>query len=239
MKGTQLCSRFSRITNQLNYCGPSEAHKTFAEHIKTGIKEEETRNMLSKFEGLYPYLRFIAKKHSLDPFDFKVVEAYWIGNELLDIFTREDYQEFLSDLGKAGLPERYVQESRKRMPANAIPHHTFHVLFVGVGRVTQSVPTNLESMQNCMASWGEVLGVHDGAVRVKGPFLKAENGKFILSITERSTKYNPNLIQPKIGDWVAMHWGECAHILTKTQLENLQKYTNRVIESVNSAPSSS
>jgi len=214
------------------------AHAAFVEHIKTGENETQIREMLSKFEGLYPYLQFIASKHKLDPFDFKVIEAYWLGNELLDSFTREDYQNFLPELEKRGLPQKYSKEAKERMPEGAIPHHTFHVLFVGVGRVTGTVPTNLESMQKCMATWGEVTETGQDTVLVKGPvLLKSE--KFILQEKEYQVKYRKEIMQPKKGDHIAMHWGECAHELSPEQLDNLKKYTERVIEAVNSTLSNS
>ncbi len=227
MNGVELCCKFSNITNRLNYCGPSHAHQCFARFMQSGEGEKEVRELLGKFEGLFPYLQFIAKKHDLEPFDYRVVEAYWLGNELLDVFTAEDFKAFLPELGKRGLPAKVVSQLRENVPAGAFPHHTFNVLFVGVGQITGSVPTTLENMQNCMASWGEVVA----PLKVKGPVLNVLNGRYVLSDTEREVKF---AVSPKIGDKVAMHWGECVHILNPRQYENLQKYTEKVISAVNS-----
>ncbi|VVB81405.1 Uncharacterised protein [uncultured archaeon] len=224
MNGTELCCRFSGITNSLNYCGPSDAHRTFARFMQAGEGEREVQELLSRFEGLFPYLQLIAKKHNLQPFDYRVVEAYWLGNELLDAFTVDDFRSFLPELGKRGLP--IVRQLQEKVPEGAIPHHTFNVLFVGVGQITGSVPTTLENMQNCMASWGEVISPS----AVKGSVLIKNNG-YSLSEAERTVRFG--LVHPKIGDKVAIHWGECVHILNQQQYENLQKYTEKVIRAVN------
>ncbi len=227
MNGVELCCRFSNITNRLNYCGPSDAHQCFARFMQTGEGEKEVQDLLCKFEGLFPYLQLIAKKHNLSPFDSKVVEAYWLGNELLDSFTAEDFKSFLPELGKRGLPAKVVSKLQEKVPVGAFPHHTFNVLFVGVGRITGSVPTTLQNMQNCMASWGEVVA----SSKVRGPVLNVKDDRYVLEDGERTVKYG---VEPKIGDKVAVHWGECVHILNQHQYENLQKYTEKVIRAVNS-----
>lgn len=234
MNGPELCCRFSRVTNKLNYCGPLKAHETFLEFFKTKQNEQKIKELLSKFEGLYPYLKFISSKHNLDPFDYKVIEAYWLGNELLDAFSKEDYASFLPELEKRGLPAKITKQLQSTLPKYAVPHHTFHVLFVGVGRVTGSVPATLENMQKCMASWGTVLESDENQIKIKGPTLEQTKNKFLIKETERTVFYQKQLIQPNTQDTVAMHWNECVHILNKEQAENLEKYTKKIIEAVNS-----
>ena len=98
MNGIQLGARFSLATNRLRYCGPADAEAHFLRTISEGTDSEATADALSQFEALSPYLRAIAAKHGRDPFDFDVVEAYWIGNDLLDSFTREDFRAILAEL---------------------------------------------------------------------------------------------------------------------------------------------
>lgn len=236
MNGIRLCCGFSRVTNQRKYCGPKEAYKQMADFLRTEKGQDEVSSLLSQFEGLYPYLQLIAQKHGLSPFDDGVIEAYWLGNELLDAFSSEDYLAFFPELVKKGLPRQFVANLERCMPLGAIPHHTFHVLFIGVGRVTGSVPTNLASMKQCMATWGEVLHVGSSDLLVKGPLLQQQNSKFSLSShVEYTVSYEPSLFQPKEKDMVAMHWGECACILNIQQYENLKYYTQKVIALVNSS----
>ena len=240
MTGTRLCCSFSRIPSQKNYCGPTSAHKELAEFVRTGQNEGRVQELLSKFEGLHPYLCFIAERHNLKPFDYRVVEAYWIGNDLLDVFGRDDFKQLIPELEKRGLPGSYANRLREKIPIGAIPHHSFHVLFVGVGQLTGRLQTTLENMLNCMLSWGEVISVDQNTAVVSGPVLRYNNNKFEMSMNGgRVVSYDPALIQPKQGDMIAVHWNECAYILGREQLQNLRKYTNFVIEAVNSAPSSS
>jgi len=147
MKSTQLCCRFSIIPNKLSFCGPSNCYKTFTKHLKNNNNEQEIKDLLTKFEGLYPYLQLIAEKHNLSPFDYKVIEAYWLGNELLDAFTNKDLKKFFPELHKRGLPSSIVEKLIKRVSKDALPMHTYNVLFVGVGQITNSVPTTLINMQ--------------------------------------------------------------------------------------------
>lgn len=227
MNGVKLCCEFSGIPNKLEFCGPIKSFEVFADFLKTGNKEQEVRDLLTKFEGLYPYLKLIADKHSLDPFDERVVEAYWIGNELLDSFTIDDLKRFLPRLE---LPEKLTIDLQDRVPV-ALPCHLFNVLFVGVGRITGSVPTNVENMQKCMISWGKVIEVNDEII-VSGPVLEW-NGKYVLSEKRRAIS---SLVKPKVGDWIAIHWNEIVHILSDKQVENLEKYTRKIIAAVNAQP---
>ncbi|MCX6708394.1 MAG: DUF6390 family protein, partial [Candidatus Woesearchaeota archaeon] len=78
-------------------------------------------------------------------------------------------------------------------------------------------------------SWGEVVAPST----VRGPVLNVKDDRYVLEDKERSVKYGVG-INPKIGDKVAVHWGECVHILNQHQYDNLQKYTEKVIKAVNS-----
>ncbi len=239
ISGSALCCGFSGIVNKLNYCGPDQAYLEFAQFLQNGGDESKIRKHLSNFQGLYPYLSLIANKHGLDPFDRRVVEAYWMGNELLDVFTREDYVRFMPELGKRGLPQSHVTWCQENLPEGAIPHHTFHVLFVGVGRVTGSVPTILPSMQNCMASWGRVVELDTDKATIEGPFLNQVSGRYTLeNITRRSVSFQPELQHLKPDMMVAAHWGSVAAVLEQRQYQNLIRYTTRIIEIVNQAPRS-
>src|SRR3989304_5557246 len=84
MNGVQLCARFSLATTRLRYCGPEDADSILYQTVVKATDTGAARTALEKFEALLPYLEAIARKHGLDPFDRDVVEAYWVGNELLE-----------------------------------------------------------------------------------------------------------------------------------------------------------
>jgi len=49
-----------------------------------GGKQEGLRHVAARFEGAWPYLQLIAACNGIgEPLDRRVVEAYWVGNELL------------------------------------------------------------------------------------------------------------------------------------------------------------
>jgi len=77
---------------RLGLCGPIEKSKTDLISGFANAKEKNIEKVKSVFVKTFPmvkYLKMIAKKHNLDVFDKKVVEAYWIGNHLLDDFFKE------------------------------------------------------------------------------------------------------------------------------------------------------
>ena len=228
MNGTLLCCEFANTPNLLKQCGPVESYHVLNNYILTKKNPKDIQKLLTKFESLYPYLQLIAGKHGLHPFDDRVAEAYLFGNELLDVFTAKDYRDFLPKLGERGLPDFMVKGLQKLVPEGALPYHAFHVFFVKF-QVTRKVSKTLENMVDCMVSWGEIIAPST----VRGPVLNVRDDRYVFEEKERSVKYGVG-VEPKIGDKVAVHWGECVHILNQRQYENLQKYTEKVISAVNS-----
>jgi hypothetical protein len=230
MNGAKLCSEFARPPNKKRFCGAESAYQAFVNCIKG--REEGIQQLITTFPAMYPYLSLIAKKYALNPLDHAVVEAYWIGNELLDSFTSEDYHELLTELGKRGLTKQSVDSLKEKIPKQFIPHHSFHVLYVGVGKVV-GIPTTIESIRDCIVSWGEVYKVENEKLLIKGVVLQENNGKFELHNQDREIDYSADLIKPKLRDIVAIHWNECVHILDKSEQSRLENYTKQVIELVN------
>ena len=237
MNGTLLCSMFAKVPHLMGGCGPqgetarADAQEILNSYIKTGENESGTQELLSQFHGLFAYLNMISEKYNLAPFDDEVAEAYWFGNELLEDFTPADYHSFLGSLGKYGLLPSEVERLQKKVPLGAIPHHTFHVLFVDVGRVDvkNRTPETLEKILQCAITWGKVTNVSKDSVRVNGPVLKVEDKRYVLSPMERKVLYDPNFVNPKVGDDVALHFNKCIYVLNECELKNLKNYTEHVI----------
>ncbi|MBR9699165.1 hypothetical protein GOV09_01770 [Candidatus Woesearchaeota archaeon] len=234
MKGIELCLRFSYITNKLRFCGPEEAQKHFLTYLENKDNTSEVEDSLEKFEGLWPYLHAIASKHGLDEFDYKVIEAYWIGNELLDSFSDDDMKNIVVALMKRGLPKSIGESVISKMPSGFFPHHNFNVFYVGVGNITGAVEATLQNMDNCRVGWGEVVEVGDSLI-VKTQSLKKDE-KFFLSEEEtKNIVYLKEMLPTvKKGDIVALHWGFAPYILTSEQLENLKRYNQKIIDVLNS-----
>ncbi len=239
MDGFQLAARFSLATNRLQYCGPSDAEPVLYRAIVEGQGRAAAETALSRFEALFPYLEAIGRKHGLDPFDHEVVEAYWIGNALLDAFDRDDFRSILGSLSRRGLPPFVARELERNLPERPIPHHVFHVAFVGVGAVTGHVPTTLANLEACRPAGADVREISSGQLLVAQPFVEVRSGSLALgSPRSRHVAYDPRMLpEVAVGDRLAIHWGWAALSLEGTQARRLDQYTRRSLEAANAAPS--
>lgn len=239
MDGVQLSARFSIATNRLSYCGPADAEPAlYAAIVAKNGATDRARPALRGFEALLPYLELIGAKHGLEPFDHRVVEAYWIGNSLLDAFRREDFPALLTALSRRGLPRSVRERLLEHLPREPIPHHMFHVGFVGVGAVTGHVPTTLANMESCRPAWATVMQAGPSS-RLRLSRSTLELGQGNLGIGPERTEelaYDPKVI-PEVapGDEVAVHWGWPALRLSGEQSRALRVYTRRSLEAVNEA----
>ena len=237
MDGVALCARFSIATNRLQYCGPADAEPVLYRAITENADLARAREALRRFEALNPYLEAIGAKHGLDPLDERVVEAYWIGNELLDAFEPADFVPLLESLVRRGLPRSTAGRLLEYLPAHPIPHHVFHVAFVGVGEVTGHVETTLTNMEACRPAWARVEGIQGRTLRLSGPSLKVAHAQLSThGEVSRSLPYDPAIL-PGLGtgDWVVVHWNHPALQLSSSMRESLQRYTEASLAAANEA----
>src|SRR6476661_11111120 len=122
--------RYAFMPNQLRYCGGDDNRTIFQYGVEQTV-DDGLRPLLKKFTGALPYLQLIARSNGIaDPFDDRVVEAYWIGNELLDgVEVRRLYDSLKERFGKQ-LSPRMLEMVAGKAPAGAHPHHSFHVFDV-------------------------------------------------------------------------------------------------------------
>jgi hypothetical protein len=237
MDGVALGARFSLATNRLNYCGPADAEPALYRAITEGTHLAEAGEALLRFEALQPYLELIGEKHGLSPLDERVVEAYWIGNELLEAFDRSDLRALLEKLVRRGLPRSIARRLAEHLPEGAIPHHVFHVSFVGVGAVTGHVETTLANMEACRPASAEVTAVKGTRLTLRHPTLRNEGGSLQLGPpSERELPFDPRVLPGvAVGDSVALHWNWPALRLSPAQREALERYTARSLLAANRA----
>jgi hypothetical protein len=88
MDGLELAARFSASPNSLCYCGKKTFFKAFMQYLKNK-QTKNLENEMKKFKAHYEYLKLISSENNLPLFDKKVVEAFWIGNELLENVRKE------------------------------------------------------------------------------------------------------------------------------------------------------
>jgi len=232
MDGVRLAARFSLPTNRLRYCGPTEGPPILERAISEGEGLAEARSVIERFESVTPYLNAIARRDGRDPFDARVVEAYWIGNELLEGFTRAEFRGILDTLQRRGMPRGIAARLAAGLPETPIPHHAFHVTYVGVGVVTGHVPTTLDNMDRCRPSWGRVVRVKGRLAQALRPTLELRDGVLGWGPPERlyfevDPRFLPGL---QVDDWVAFHWRWPVVILEPRQLAKLREFTARAFQ---------
>lgn len=232
--GLKLAVRYSLPSCQLGFCGPRDqaSQKTlydFASGKK--VSEEKVRKILEKFEAMCPYLRLIASSNGLeDPFDEQVVKALWIGNKLLDKVKVEDlHQLIITDFTQPGLlSKEETEKCAAQIPEGVVPHHSFHVLFLGsiTGRV------NLTGVLKdlCRIGWGKVTEVKSGKLKVKSKPLVLGEKMWLGKEIEKEVEWDERIVpEIKESDWVSFHWGQVCERLSKEDVVNLERYTKKTI----------
>ncbi|MGI8829470.1 MAG: DUF6390 family protein, partial [Candidatus Limnocylindria bacterium] len=128
--GTLRFVRYAFMPNRLQYCGGDD-NRTLLQYATEGVTDGGLTPLLRRFTGAMPYLELIARANGIaDPFDRRVVDAYWIGNSLLErVEVRELYDDMLARFGSR-LNGRMREIVLGKAPAGARPHHSFHVLDV-------------------------------------------------------------------------------------------------------------
>ena len=224
LTGPQRFARFAYPPNALGYCGPGNSDDLL--HLATVQPEEELIHLARAFEGAFPYLELLAgANRRTDPLDPDVVEAYWIGNALLEKVST-------ADLGRS-VDERFRRRAGRRWGdlAEGVPagcaNHSFHVLSVSpwVGLLRGGlIDEPLGIIDDCRISWGTVMSVD-------GQNLVVERSPLIWSID--GLDYGPSvpakiqaLVPCEIGDVVAIHWGWACERLDARQVAWLRHVTN-------------
>lgn len=230
--GLRRCSRYAFGPNRLHYCGP-DANRELKELIEKDGDRFGIAYLLQQFKTLFPYLKKIAAVSSIqDPFDERVVEAYWLGNALLYNFEKRAMFNFLADDLRVKDKMRTKDFSRlaEKIGQRAVPHHSFHVLNVWDQKGHSDKLVDLERMGECIITSGKVLQVNGPEITVSTEPLVYENGKLALgaSVQKKITRqleaeYDIEQISP--GQIVSIHWSVPCEVITLKQAENLKKYT--------------
>ena len=82
--GPELFCRYAQPPNLLGYCGPDDNDGLSAVAGGLALPFEEVRRLALAFDGAWPYLELLGGLTGRDPLAAAVVEAYWVGNRLLD-----------------------------------------------------------------------------------------------------------------------------------------------------------
>lgn len=218
------------MPNRLGYCGPDQNSLLFQYGV-AGEADPGLPPVLTKFLGPLPYLRTIASAAGIaDIFDDRVVEAYWIGNSLLDQVNARELDTTLRARFGRELSPKLMEMVAGKVPQGARPHHSFHVFDVWrqVGRLEGNV---LATMDNCRISVGRVRSVDGANVRVDRQPLMLRNGKLAMgaatsTMTQRLVDGQGFVHELSPGDLVSLHWGWVCEKISDRQAHALERYTS-------------
>jgi len=226
--GIPLFIRYAFMPNHLGYCGGRE-NELLLERAATGQAGPALTPLLKQFTGAAPYLRAIAAANGIgDPFDRRVVEAYWLGNDLLRNVSAGDLYQTLDERFGRHLPAKLREQVLRKPPEGAKPFHFFHV--VDVYRHLERETVGMAAMENCRISWGRVKAVEGAALTVDRAPLVWRDGKLTLgeAVPERVLRSVDGLgfvDSVSVGDWVSIHWGWACEALDERRLRALQRWT--------------
>lgn len=232
MDGLLRCSRYAFGPNRLHYCGPDANQELFS-YLDHEIADAGLAQLLKGFQTMYPYLRLIADANNIrDAFDEQVVEAYWIGNELLDHVQIQKFYTHLRDEQRLGkrMGWETVNVLGEKIVHGAVPHHSFHVLEVWRRTGHQGNEVTLESMDSCRISWGKVTKVDGPNVELATEVLILQDGKLALGPTTnkkivRSLGAEPDIESLQPGQIITIHWGVPCEVITTAQAAELKRRT--------------
>jgi len=224
MNSLELACRYSLPPNSLGYCGPKKCSSLLRKCIENPSKAEpeRVREALEQFHALMPYLELIAEKNGFDAFDSEVLEAYWIGNSLLDSVKKRDLQRLVMKefYGKGFLPRSIAEKKAATVTEGMKAQHSFHVLHINF--LNRELSAVVKNISECLVQWGEVKDITVRGLRIKGIELIMEGREFKLR-EKIKTVENPYKINAAERDFVSVHWGQAIQKLSKDQLSELKK----------------
>ena len=226
VRGALLFARYAYPPNELGYCGPEGAAA-----LLRGDAPEEIARRARQFEGAWSYLEFIARAAGVaDPLDEAVVQAYWVGNDLLGRVAPDELLRFLRPRF-AGQPGGTWHDADTR----AIAHHSFHVFEVypwaAMLRRTGN-PAAVSVLDRCRIRTGVVREVHGETATVSSrPLLFGDGVLAPGPARDEAVTWSAGglslLSGLRPGDRVSLHWDWVCDVITAEQGERLESFERR------------
>ncbi len=240
MDGVLRCSRYAFGPNRLHFCGP-DANREIWDYLNAGFTDFGLQKLLKGFETLYPYLKHIAHENNIqDPFDSRVVDAYWIGNELLIKNDKQSlFEHFINEQRlKDKLPIKKFCLLEKRIKEGILPNHNHHVINVPKKMGHQEMEATVEFMDSCRISWGKVKSVSGPNIIIEyEPLLLINNtltlGEPIEKKIIRKLESDYDMEMLKTDDYITLHWDTPCEVVNKKDINRLIYFTNESIRIAN------
>ncbi len=229
--GIELQAKYSYVPNSFGYCGPKSFYAIYDLYQKGEVDIWDLKKELEKFVIPMSYLKLIASSNGKEIFDYEVVEAFWIGNQLLQNVKFDDLKNFIiHDLVKVGLKKNRAIQLSENLPKNLVPNHFFHVLYIQF--ITDKVKRHLGNFDNCHIGWGRVKHAGDNYLKLDYFPLLKKSGQYYIG--KGSKKVLKGFVKnPLAGDFISVHWGSAIQKLTERQLRNIEYYTNLNLKRIN------
>jgi hypothetical protein len=238
--GALLFARYAYPPNALGLCG-ADVRGTLLEYGDAGESDPGLAELARTFDGAWPYLTLIAAANRIaDPLDARVVEAYWVGNELLDRVRGDELGRHLEvrfgrRLGRA-------RENVARAAAAAVPHHCFHVFAVypWLGLLRNGVVDEpLRILDQCRTTPAVVRAVDGDSAEVVAPPLLWDGARLTLGEpTPRRVRWREDgrsfVARPSTGQLVSLHWDFVCDVLSPAAAASLYRATGRALAAVES-----
>jgi len=241
MRGLKMAGAYSYPPCRLGFCGQKikESGRVLGSFLKgEKISLVKIRKVLKSFEATYPYYEMIAKANGIkDALDERVIESYWLGNELLKKVNISDIKKLIlrGFTGKGLLSKEEAERRVSLIPQGATPHHSFHVLVLG--SITGRVKLAGKLLDHCLPQWGKVLEINKKGIKVLYKPLKVKGKKLFFSepIKKSVSCDEENLRSENVkkGDVISFHWNHFCQVISKEQQKNLSKYTLQNITALN------
>lgn len=199
-KAAQLVARIALPPNLEGACGTEETPEILEACIREG-KCTKIREILPTFKTMFPNLQKIADAVGMDVLDYPVVEAYWLGNALLD-----------REWSDGVIPFHLTQVLGT---AHALPVDP-EIASVNACMIRWGIVTKVE---------GKAVSVDLNSLqRVEGKYTLVQQ----LEKVQYRKDFDPKL---KVGDTVVVHRGYVCMILAREEEGTLSKWTIKVLES--------
>ena len=237
--------RYAYPPNALGYCGPDD-FAAFREYAVAGVVDQGLVQLAQAFSGAWPYLELISAGCGIsDPLDHRVVEAYWVGNDLLDRVPVTEIGDSMADRFRQRVGSKF-QFLAEGVLAGGVPHHSFHVFgvypWVGLLGDDRKASHALMVLDRCRIRWGKVTAVHGDQATVEYRPLCWDGRLLTLGEPAQETArlaLDGTVIAGGLardigpGDVVSLHWDWICDRLTQRQLRALRTYTLRHLDMVN------
>ncbi|HVC26279.1 MAG TPA: DUF6390 family protein [Acidimicrobiales bacterium] len=239
--GAVLFARYAYPPNALGYCGPNDPAALLSA-ASDGSDLAVLGHLATRFEGAWPYLQLIAGCNKIaDPLDRRVVDAYWVGNTLLDRVPPRALAASLGERFEHRAGRDLYSIASAAVALGGIAHHSFHVLAVypwlGLLRAgMEGAP--LTVLDRCRIRSGTIVTLSGDAAVVLTRPLELEGSRLVLGAARlervRCSRDGAGFVDDLApGDVVSLHWDWVCDRLSPSKRARLGRATARNLGAVN------